>query len=72
MGNAGKVDQVPVQVGDGGDDFRAVESGLRSGDRIVVYPGDTLRSGDAVKTKWRRRFRLLSCQAVQEVTAGLV
>lgn len=47
----GKVNQVPVQVDDSGDQFRAVQAGLKSGDRIVVYPGDTLKPSDAVRTK---------------------
>ena len=47
----GKARQVPVRVGDGGDDFRAIASGLKPGDRVVVYPGDTLKSGDAVKLR---------------------
>ncbi|HTM82063.1 efflux RND transporter periplasmic adaptor subunit [Asticcacaulis sp.] len=41
----------PVQIGDGGDRFRAVISGLSAGDRLVLFPGDTLRSGDKVQPK---------------------
>lgn len=42
-----KVRQTTVEVG-AGDDYRPVLSGLKPGDRVVVYPGDTLKSGDSV------------------------
>jgi HlyD family secretion protein len=31
-----------VEIGNGGDDYRAVRSGLAPGDRVVLFPGDAL------------------------------
>ncbi len=38
-----------VTVGDGDDRFRVMEAGLALGDKVILFPGDTLRDGDAVQ-----------------------
>lgn len=38
-----------VTVGDGDDRFRVAAAGVTAGDRVVLFPGDTLRDGDAVQ-----------------------
>lgn len=38
-----------ITVGDGDDRFRVVIAGVAAGDRVVLFPGDTLRDGDAVQ-----------------------
>lgn len=39
-----------VTIGDGDDRFRVVTDGLSAGDSVVLFPGDTLQDGDAVRT----------------------
>jgi HlyD family secretion protein len=43
----------PVSVGDGDDRFRVVTAGAEVGDRVVLFPGDTLRDGDTVQVSAR-------------------
>lgn len=38
-----------VAIGDGDDRFRVVTDGLSAGDSVVLFPGDTLQDGDAVR-----------------------
>jgi HlyD family secretion protein len=38
-----------VSIGDGDDHFRVVTTGAAVGDRVVLFPGDSLRDGDAVQ-----------------------
>lgn len=38
-----------VTVGDGDDRFRVAAAGVAAGDRVVLFPGDTLKDGDAVQ-----------------------
>lgn len=38
-----------VALGGGGDDYRAVVSGVAEGDRVVLFPGDTLANGAGVR-----------------------
>ena len=45
----GKAMLTPVEISSGGDRYRSVQSGLKAGDRIVIFPGDTLHSGDSVR-----------------------
>ena len=47
----GRAHLTPVSVGDAGDGYRAVSGGVAAGDRVVLFPGDTLRDGDAVKVR---------------------
>jgi HlyD family secretion protein len=44
----------PITLGDGGDDYRAVLSGLREGERVVLFPGDSMADGDRVQGAPRR------------------
>jgi HlyD family secretion protein len=39
----------PIEVGDGDDRFRTVQSGLAPGDLVVLFPGETLKDGDLVR-----------------------
>lgn len=43
----------PVEVGEGGERYRAVRSGLRRGDRVVLFPGDSLEDGARVRANTR-------------------
>ena len=45
----GKAMLTPVEISSGGNRYRSVHSGLKAGDRIVIFPGDTLHSGDSVR-----------------------
>ncbi|MGE0044850.1 MAG: efflux RND transporter periplasmic adaptor subunit [Hyphomonadaceae bacterium] len=45
----GRARLVRVEVGEGGDRFRALLTGLEPGDRVVLFPGDTLADGAAVR-----------------------
>jgi len=47
----GRARLTPVQLGDGGERYRAVREGLATGDRVVIFPGDALRSGDRVRVR---------------------
>lgn len=38
-----------VSITDGDDRFRVVTAGVAAGDRLVLFPGDMLRDGDAVE-----------------------
>ncbi len=42
-----------ITIGDGDDRFRVVTGGIAAGDQVVLFPGDTLRDGDAVKVSAR-------------------
>lgn len=46
---SGRARLTPIELGIGGDDFRAVRSGLSPGDRVVLFPGDALVDGAAVR-----------------------
>lgn len=39
----------PVEVGEGGDRYRAVRSGLERGDHVILFPGDALEDGASVR-----------------------
>lgn len=47
---AGHARLTKITIGDGDDRFRLVVAGVTAGDRVVLFPGDTLRDGDAVQT----------------------
>lgn len=47
----GKARLRAVSVGEGGEAFRTVVSGLHEGDRIVLYPGDAIKDGETVEPK---------------------
>jgi HlyD family secretion protein len=51
----GRARLTPITLGDGGDDYRAVSSGLREGDRVILFPGDSMVDGDRVQGVSRRR-----------------
>ncbi len=38
-----------VKIGDGDDHFRVLRDGVEAGDRVVLFPGDTLKDGDPVR-----------------------
>lgn len=45
----GRARLTPIEVAAGGDDYRAVRSGLREGERVVLFPGDTLADGARIR-----------------------
>lgn len=45
----GRARLTKITVGDGDDRFRVATAGVTAGDRVVLFPGDTLRDGDAVQ-----------------------
>lgn len=45
----GRARLAKVTLGDGDDRFRVVRDGVTTGDQVVLFPGDTLRDGDAVQ-----------------------
>lgn len=45
----GRARVTPITLGDGGDDYRAVLSGLREGERVILFPGDSMTDGDRVQ-----------------------
>jgi HlyD family secretion protein len=45
----GRARFTPVNIGDGGEDFHLVRSGLAPGQRVILFPSDTLRDGDVVR-----------------------
>jgi HlyD family secretion protein len=45
----GRARLAPVTLGDGGERYRVVREGLDAGDRVVIFPGDTLKDGDRVQ-----------------------
>jgi HlyD family secretion protein len=49
----GRARLTAVDVGEGGDRFRAVRAGLAQGDRVVLFPGDTLEDGAPVRADRR-------------------
>jgi HlyD family secretion protein len=49
----GRARLTPVQIGDGGDHFRILSQGLAEGDRVILFPGDSLRDGARVKAAAR-------------------
>lgn len=51
----GRARLTPITLGDGGDDYRAVSSGLRAGDRVILFPGDSMFDGDRVQGTPRSR-----------------
>jgi HlyD family secretion protein len=40
-----------VSLGEGGERYRAVRTGLAKGDRVVLFPGDALEDGDRVRAR---------------------
>lgn len=42
-----------VEVGEGGERYRAVRNGLEQGDRVVLFPGDALEDGERVRARSR-------------------
>ncbi len=49
----GRARLTKVTIGEGDDRFRMVTGGLAAGDRLVLFPSDTLKDGDAVKPNRR-------------------
>jgi HlyD family secretion protein len=45
----GRARLAPITIGAGGDDYRTVQSGLREGQRVVLFPGDDLADGARVR-----------------------
>jgi HlyD family secretion protein len=45
----GRARLTPVEVGEGGDHYRALRAGLTAGDRVVLFPGDALDDGARVR-----------------------
>ena len=41
----------PVDIGEGGDRYRAVTRGLSAGDVVIAYPGEALRDGARVRSQ---------------------
>lgn len=44
----GRARLAPVILGEGGERYRVVTRGLKEGDRVVIFPGDTLEDGDLI------------------------
>jgi HlyD family secretion protein len=44
----GRARLTPVIVGEGGERYRAITSGLNDGDRVILFPGDALEDGARV------------------------
>ena len=44
-------DLTPVDLGDGGETYRSVTSGLEEGDRVILFPGDALQDGARVRAR---------------------
>ncbi|MBY0568008.1 MAG: efflux RND transporter periplasmic adaptor subunit [Hyphomonadaceae bacterium] len=51
----GRARLTPITLGEGGDDYRVVSSGLHEGDRIILFPGDSMVDGARVQGVSRRR-----------------
>jgi HlyD family secretion protein len=47
----GRARRRTVQAGERGEDLVEVRSGLKAGERVVLYPGDRLTDGAAVRTR---------------------
>ena len=45
----GRARLTPVRAGTGDDRYRAILKGLASGDRVILFPGVTLRDGARVR-----------------------
>lgn len=45
----GRARLTPVTPGDGGDDYRAVTSGLHEGESVILFPGDSMADGARVR-----------------------
>lgn len=50
----GRARLTPITLGDGGDDYRVVLSGLREGERVILFPGESMADGDRVQGAPRR------------------
>lgn len=51
----GRARLTPITLGDGGDDYRAVLSGVQEGDRVILFPGDSIADGARVDAAPQRR-----------------
>ncbi len=51
----GRARLTPIALGDGGDDYRAVSSGLRGGEQVILFPGDAMADGAYVHAIEARR-----------------
>lgn len=51
----GRAQLTRITLRDGGDAYRAVSSGLREGDRVILFPGDNMADGDRVQGVPNRR-----------------
>jgi HlyD family secretion protein len=49
----GRARLTPVEVGEGGGQYREVTRGLAAGDRVVVFPSEALSDGDRVRNSRR-------------------
>jgi len=49
----GRARLTPVEIGEGGDHYRAITRGLSPGDVVIVFPGDALRDGARVRAQAR-------------------
>lgn len=47
----GRARLTPVMLGEGDEDYRAVRDGLSEGDRVVLFPGNTLADGARVRAQ---------------------
>lgn len=47
----GRARLTPIELGEGGDRYRAVGSGLSPGDVVIVYPGDALKDGALTRSR---------------------
>jgi HlyD family secretion protein len=47
----GRARLTPIALGDGGDDYRAVSSGLHERERVVLFPGDSMAEGARVRAQ---------------------
>ncbi len=45
----GRARLTPVRTGDGDDQYRSILGGLKSGDRVILFPGASLRDGVRVR-----------------------
>jgi HlyD family secretion protein len=46
----GRARLAPVGIGEGGEDYRRIETGLWEGQRVVLFPGDDLENGARVRS----------------------
>jgi len=51
--NNGRARLIPVEIGEGGDRYRAVVRGLSPGDAVIVFPGEALKDGARVRGEAR-------------------